>query len=472
MIEKSKIEEIRQTFKSLTSYTEKNIKIKVVVELLKVLGYELEDFNFEHAVYHNEKRVDFVIEVNTDDILYVETKRGDKDLAQRDIIQIANYLNTRSIEWGLLSNGRKYVLINNLIVPASKGEASLEDKIVFDLDILSKRDLDYMEYLSKRALFDTKITNYFRDIAQFRAYKYPLGTGSWRVYKSTLFEFFKFYANKERKYRPLEEIRVDDFEEFLIEDQKKKSNVSKSVNSEDTFNNKYSHVRSMFNELKVRKKITSHHFEEERKRLIQNMNYTSSDVDYSLLNEQNVEEILNYIDETQTSVRDKVIFLFCVYLGLERSTVRNLQWSMFNANRTKITLDKRTIPIPSKLTELLKKLENENKDKGIKGDYLFYAKYKKKYNVIYETTVNDIFNKFQRIDLNDLKWKSFSPQFVRNGLISRLFNSGFSLEEIVYMTGADLISISNIISYEDICISVNSKKGMLVRNHPFKRFLE
>lgn len=192
MLNKKNIEEIKRIFLSLasTSFTEENIKIKVVVEFLKMLEYDIEDFDFEHSVYHNEKRIDFVIFTENKNFLYVETKRGDRDLNQSDIIQLANYLNIRSIEWGLLTNGKQYILVNNKIETTIIESASLEDKIVFRLDLFSNKDYEFFNYLSKKSLFESLVTNYFRDIAQFRAYKFPLGKSSWKVYKSTLVSFF------------------------------------------------------------------------------------------------------------------------------------------------------------------------------------------------------------------------------------------------------------------------------------------
>jgi len=51
MFDRDRLEEIKRTFKNLTSLTEENIKIKIVVELLKNLGYEIESFDFENIQF-------------------------------------------------------------------------------------------------------------------------------------------------------------------------------------------------------------------------------------------------------------------------------------------------------------------------------------------------------------------------------------------------------------------------------------
>jgi len=203
------------------------------------------------------------------------------------------------------------------------------------------------------------------------------------------------------------------------------------------------------------------------------MSIVTPDAPSKLLKYEDIEIILNFLEENEFTMRDKVLVMFCIYLGLERSIIRSLNWEMFNTDRTTIMFENnRIIPIPRKLSEKLKQLEKENKSKGIKGKFLFYTKYNKKFNVIYETSINDIFDKLQKIDMNDSKWKSFSPQYIRNCLIEILFLNKFSIEEIVYLTGADLFSVSKIISYDELCKSVNSKKNLLIKKHPFNCFLE
>jgi len=303
-------------------------------------------------------------------------------------------------------------------------------------------------------------------------YRYPgASNNSWLAYKSTLFSFFDYYAKKEKKYRPLEEVRVDDFEDYLLFDQKQKENTNKKISSLSTFNNKYSHIRSMFSELKKYKKITSHHFEEERKRLINNFDNGKAIEVKNHLSNDNMRIIIKYFNDSDKSARDLVIFLLCIYIGIERSTISSLNWSMIDFGKRIIKFDNRQIPIPDGLYLLLKQLEKENKDNKIKGNHLFYAYYAKKYNILKENSINQIFNRLEKINENDNKWKNFSPQYIRINLILRLFESDYSIEEISYITGMDLVNISKIISFQDICKKINSRKSNILKKHPFQEFL-
>lgn len=463
---------VKKNFERLQRLNEENVKVLVVVEVLKMLGYDPLTFDFEHPVYHRKSYADIAIQVSKDEYLYVEAKSGNHDLIYDDIIQITTYLTQRGVEWGILTNGKEYVLINSKIDHVKTDEEVLIDKIVFKVDLSTNKEVRYLEYFSKEAIFDRKTVYYFRDIAQFRAYKYPKGKGSWDSYKGTLYNFFSFYAQKENKYRPLKEIRVDDFQDFLNFEQKLKAGSSKSINALNTFNNKYSHIRSMFNELKKRDKIGSHHFEEERKKLATSLNYSDTTRNDSYLDAENVKRAFEFLEKTESSTRNIVIFLFSIYMGLERSVIRELNWQMLDLSKRCINIDGRKIILPGKLVSLLEKLYQENKKNGIKGEYLFHTYYGKKYNRITESGINAIYDSLSRIDESDEKWKNFSPQYIRNCLAIQLFENGYAIEEIAYLIGMDLVNIAGLISFDVICKNVNLKKEHKKRIHPFESILE
>jgi len=138
-------------------------------------------------------------------------------------------------------------------------------------------------------------------------------------------------------------------------------------------------------------------------------------------------------------------------------------------NSPALTKD-RELPIPPTLLTLFKQLEKENKEKKIKGNHLFYTFYKR-YNVLKESSINQIFYRLSSIDKNDNKWGELSPQYIRTNLIKILFDNGYSIEEISYIIGTDLKNISKFISYEDICAKVKKRKIDILKKHPFREFL-
>lgn len=464
--------DLQKTFNELVNFNEENVKIKVVIELFTRLGFARNNFIFEHPVFHRDKRVDFVYEDENKHPVYFETKRGDKDLSDRDIVQLAGYLHIRNIEWGFLCNGQRLILINDKIQPISQTESSLKDKIVFDINIYSKRDKPILQLITKESLLQSKVTNFYRDIAQFRAIKFPLGSRSWSVYRSTLVGFFNFYSERVKKYRKLDEILIDDFEEYLRNDQMKKVNSKKSINSEQTFNNKYSHLRSMLIELKKNGIIQSHHFDQERKTMIGVLDTVYVSKSSESLSLENLKTILDFLNKSETSERDILIILLCVFLGLERSNLVSLKWSMFNSQLTEINLSERVVHLPPRITRCLRRLQEDNKQNGNKGDFLFYTKYWKKFNLLSESTVNLIFDRLQKIDELNSKWQVFSPQFIRMNLPKILFHNGFTIEEISYFLGMDLQSLSKLITHEDVISKVKSIGNNQIKKHPFGEILK
>ena len=98
------------------------------------------------------------------------------------------------------------------------------------------------------------------------------------------------------------------------------------------------------------------------------------------------------------------------------------------------------------MQQYLKKLDEKRKRKG-KLDYVFQTYYKKKYKPLAEKTTNDIFKGLAK---SDERWKGCSLQYIRNCLISYLFQKDFSVDEIIYITGINIDNISKYISTEDI----------------------
>ncbi len=66
-----------------------------------------------------------------------------------------------------------------------------------------------------------------------------------------------------------------------------------------------------------------------------------------------------------------------------------------------------------------------------------------------EATINDVFDRLYEYDKNDI-WELFSPAYVRRGLIEQLFRCNYSLDEIMYLTGLKVGSITKYITMERI----------------------
>lgn len=469
------LDSIKNFRKILKRNNEENVKIQVIRPSLEILDYDPSTFDYEHPLYHRKGIADIAIEIRKNIYLYVEAKKGDTPLELEDIIQLSNYLHTKNIEWGILTNGNEFILINDKIESLVTDETSHSDKVVFHLNINANIETQYIKYFSKDNIFNTKVTNYFKDIAQFKSYKYSNNTKSWRCYKGTLFNFFDYYAQKENKYRELKELRIDDFQDFLEHDKNTKSNTGKTVDSVSTFKNKSSHLCSMLNELKKHGKLLNHNFECSRDIIINSINYEDTLKETIHLNEDNVSKIIYFLEHYKSNrLRDLTIFLLCLYMGLERSELHSLSFEMIDFNKNTIKIKNRLIPLPNKIISNLIKLKDmySNLLKPKKPKNLFYCYRKGIYKASSEGVLNDTFKKIKDIDINTEYWSYFSPQYIRNSLIPQLFNSGYAIEEISYLTGMDLPYISKLIPYNDLCKNINLSGEHPKRRHPYSKFLD
>ena len=54
---------------------------------------------------------DIVLKINNNIGLIIETKSYDHIITDIDIVQLANYIRNRGVEYGILTNGKEYLLI-------------------------------------------------------------------------------------------------------------------------------------------------------------------------------------------------------------------------------------------------------------------------------------------------------------------------------------------------------------------------
>lgn len=456
---------LKKMYNKFKDTNEENIKIHVVSKFLEMLGFDSSEFYYEHSMYHKDGRADIAVKIDEITYLYVEVKSPVNKLSEKEQSQLAQYLHNRGLSWGILTNGKRFILFNNSInsIP-NPNRPLMIDKIVFNIDIFNARQRELITYFSKENIFDTQITNYFREIAKFKAIKFADGGGSWEVYKGTLMNFFKYYSNHQKRYRNLEEIRIDEFEDFLkYEKEIKNQKKGKTINSFETFENKYSHIRSFFQTLKIR----NPGFEEEKVKLISKMDGKEKNVDISeILTEENIKLILEFYDKRQDSIRNKTIFLLCLCFGLERSSLLGLTNKSIKKDR--LIVNDRELFMPPKIAEQINELIEENKQKKVKGNHLFYKLYNNQYSAISGGIINYIFDILKEIDES---WSALSPKNIRAYLIKQLFKNNYPIEEIVYLTGADLLSINSLLTYNQIIEEVKTRGKKTNKIHPFYKFL-
>lgn len=459
---------------------EETVKDYIIKPFLEHIGYTKETCRYRYEENTKEGRVDIYIELK-DKIgegVHIETKRGDLNIGKDEIEQIVKYLLMTPIKWGILTNGKEYYLINKDIVSDKNNEngAALLDKVVMVCDLKDRQS--NIKYFSKAYLFENRKTLLMRDIAQFKAYK---SYKNWEVYFSTLYGFFNYYCEvlepdlilpSTHSYLHLSDIREKHFKQYLLTLKPKVK--SKEKLSISIVKSKCSHISEMYKEFEKRNLITTNNFRNIRANILmqfidEGIVTEKNEVDNYLTNE-NVDIIIKKLNQTQkkeVNIR-LIIFSLITYHGFTKAQVVEFllqPWSCVDFEKNTILYQgiKRTMPmLLANNFRKLKKLTGKKKSilgsKGERGQSISID--------IVSATFDEV-KKMKEITGR----KYFTPEYTRKMLIKKLFDSGFSVEEISGYIGISLNSIETILGKElisKIGLRRWNTKTKVKAKHPFE----
>lgn len=460
---------INKQINQIGNLKEENVKIHLVIPILNLLGYDKNFFDFEYTRDHKNKIVDMAWICNND-MIYIEVKRGDYDIAEADVKQLTDYIVSKNISWGILTNGKRYILINKNIDCIGFGEKISIDRIAIDENLIKNNKKSKINYLSKEYIFDNKCTDYFRDIAQFRVYYLTKknNKSSWRQYNSTLNNFTEYLTKKYGKYKSLSNIGFEDYIDYW----KDKIVEKNKVKSIETFKAQHSHVASLFSALHENGKITNNNFAYITNKEIENAynllyNKENSGESDFVLNEQNVIKAYNILNIKKDNNRNIIILFLAIYCGITRSEIISMQWEDIDLKKDRIKLKDRIIPLPKAIKEKLNALNLEYKRKKIKTSNVFCTYYDKKYNAITISSVSFIFD-----TLKECFWIKCSLEKICSNLIPLLYQNGYSIEEISFLTGKSLSILEKNIPYNIMIKGIRLDKSHKERKHPFTALLQ
>lgn len=191
--------------------------------------------------------------------MLIGIKDGGQDLIDNDTGQLKQAADGKGIENALLTNWKEYVLLNFKLDIGMSTDGDLWRKyIVFWFDIYDKKsrnrtNLKYFKYLEKESLFESGITDFFANIAQYRIWKFEEGLSekSWSAYFSTLSNYYEFISEKYKNYKGVYgRMSEDDFEEFIST--RKRNGTQSSIK---TIGNNHTHVFDMLCLMKKKGKL-------------------------------------------------------------------------------------------------------------------------------------------------------------------------------------------------------------------------
>lgn len=467
---KSSIKKLLQKYNAfednntINNLSEELTKSEFVEPLLEIMGFKSEWHSFQNF-YANEKSSITVIKDGRA-ILFVEVIKASKTMnSSVDLKELTNYLGSKGIEWGLVTNGKYYVLVNNHI----KGEYI--DKEVKKYNLFDENN--NINYLTYNYLLEEKYSNYLYYLKQYNIYKMKDNDNynSWTRYNETLEKYFKYLEHK-KIYKDLKEHTKSDFMEFIKHEiNESKNNVKRKViSSIETIKNKYSHIKNLYDLFIKNEILTENPF-----------NYIPSDNDlvemYELSHVEesislNIEEIGWILDGFDKDVdrnpeRNKIMFLLCLYTGAKREYLANMKTSDINYENRTIKFNDEIYIFPQEFINRIQKYIENIQNKEFKSDYFFARKYKESEKPITAGHINNIIQKTSEYYTNKSITKKIqiNPEKIKGMLARKLFEANFSLEEIIMITGISLVALSNHITNESIL--ERTKVNQLDERHPY-----
>ena len=453
----NELKERLEEFKETSTNNEENLKSKVISWVLSELGYEAKYFDYEHPLCRrkgNDRRADIYIPIARDsaDALFVETKKLDKELNESDIQQLLGYMYDKQLRWGILTNGKEYYLLNNMIMPlkASGDMSAVFDRVVLHVDIYKPKNVKYFKYFQKNNIFDNGSTRFFRDIAQFFAYQ-NYEDGSRGKYENTLYGFFDEYIGKghfynnvpENIHRPLEDVRQSDFIEYLLSERPAGRPYEGGVPL-----SKVSHISVMYKVLNDNGYISRNDFANLRTYVKSYFDREAKEKDYTVLSDENIKICINGLlnNKGKNKWVKIIIFTMCTYYGFNLRTIKeffDLSWDAIDLVNGTFAFYEKQYMMPQILIETLKEMEREYKRKKVKTKTLYINKSGS--SKLSSDTISEVFKECCNI-LNENKRnvEQFTTTIICPAVYNRMFCAGYSLEEIAAYCNT---SVSALLQY-------------------------
>lgn len=468
-------------FQNTKTDSEENLKFHVTTWVLTQLGYDTNDFDLEHPLCRrkgNDRRADIYIPIkgNGEQSLFVETKKLSKDLDESDLQQLLGYMHDKHLIWGILTNGREYYLLNDMIMSSkpSGDKSAVLDRVVLYVDIDSQKNIKYLKYFQKNNIFDNCSTRFYRDIAQFFAYQnYP--NNSRIAYENTLYGFFDYYIGKGNYYnkvaeiihRPIEEVRQSDFVEYLLTERPAGRPTEGGLPLA-----KVSHISTMYKVLNDNAYISKNDFVNLRNYVKTYFDNAKKEKDYNVLSDENITLCVQGLLSSRSSKKwnKLAIFIMCSYYGFNLRTIKEffaLTWDEIDLQNGIFVFHEKQYKMPPLLIRVLTEIRAEYVNKKLKARTIYINKFGTV--KLSSDTIHDIFKECHQI-LNDnqREVEAFTTTIICPAVYRKLFFAGYSLEEIAVYCNTNVMALASYISDEDIEIMGKRKmKNRLIKDkHP------
>lgn len=462
----------------LVDTSENNIAFQVILPMLSEhLGYKMDWVRMEGKLDESLRKPDIIIDDKMGKKLIVEIKRPNRKLTNDDIAQLANYLSISNVEWGILTNGLEWILMNH----STLRDARFNDKVVARVKLnFNKPQGDEhpnnLKYFSYTYLFEKEFTRYQRDLQQFKIYQYTKETdSSWKQYKSAVKRLSEYMEERRNYYLELDKLHLNDFLDYFkwlaVNPSKSnrslnKNNNEKSKLKEGTVKSQYRYLRTFFRRLNENKFYSSNPLEfVTANDIIDRLGdlVIPKEKETLAITPEIIEKIYCQFDKGYNPLRDRLMFSL-ILLGLDRKEIAHLKEKDFEKGILTI-IDKtktRQLKLPVGLSKLINEYLTFKKQKRIKSDFLIC---KSSGEPLKEGSISWTINTAVK-EVSDLNLEK-----IQQYLIKQYIFETKDILSLVYLTGFDFSKISHLLSWDDVSKLANNG-SKLFKKHPFNSFFE
>lgn len=461
------LEDIKET-------SESNISMHIIEPILiNVLNYKKEWLTKEKRSDNSRKHFDILITDNKRNKILIECKKASIKLNNEHLEQLTNYMNSQNIEWGILTNGYEWILVNNLF----KDIKHIADRILFEVDIRSRNMMktpNNMKYYTYESLFcNNGIINYVKLIIQYNICKRH-NMSSWPNYKCALLKFSE-YLMEENNFLYVEMDRIQNYQFIQFyrwyvqqETHKKKNKSSKNIKLKPTtVKNLYRYINNFYLTLFEQGYFKINPFSSMDLNIV--MNELDDVIDWSTNKELSLQDISIIVEKTyellkgtRDAERNMVVFLLFIY-GLNRKEIVALKNQDICDDYINIRGEKfqRKIPMSNNLREQIKIYMQYKKKKKLKNEKFICTSNGKKINA---QSLSEVINeKVKLINYN------INIEKIQQFIYKEYVNKGKDIFSILYLTNLDVSNLKRFITNEDIKKMGRPEK--LLNKHPFRDML-
>lgn len=147
------VEQSRSLLETSPQMDEENTKVKLIQPFVDLLGWNFYStevqLEFTVQMGSQSSRVDYALMIGDTPIVFIEAKPARSDLSESDVRQLQSYMRQElSIDWGVLTNGKKFEILSVTHGDSRNGETSIA---TFGLDEIADNP-EVLEILTRDAI--------------------------------------------------------------------------------------------------------------------------------------------------------------------------------------------------------------------------------------------------------------------------------------------------------------------------------